>query len=125
MHLDEERDGEYSADVEEDNEAVDGPGSVFVDDDRDLEEHEGGRELPVDDFASDTSSIIEELCCGDERAANYERHCERLNEILGGAQIPLSPEGDREDGGSRRVSIVNGLEEELPAVPVLIMVVKR
>lgn len=124
--------GEYFADVEgDDDEAVDSLGSGINDDDRDGEGDEmDDEEEDADDFVSDSSSIIDELCFGDDEDHRGPPACdgeEDETEVLDGAMVPLSP---AEDGlsalgqdGSRRVSIVNGLEEELP-VPVIIMVVK-
>lgn len=119
-----DREGEYFADVD-DNE-TDEPGSVFIDDEREVveEEEEDPPGMPVDDdFASDTSSIIDELlCCGEDDGGMKRYHG---NEVLGGAEVPLTPDlmGNLDGGGdgSRRVSIVNGLEEELP-VPVIMVV---
>lgn len=105
-----DREGEYFADVDDD-----GTGGVFVDDDKE-------EDLPIHDFGSDTSSIVDELCFGEEQSENETRFCETHNEVLGGAEIPLSPVGVPEDSGSRRVSIVNGLEEELP-VPIIMVVI--
>lgn len=87
------------------------------------DEEEDPPGMPVDDdFASDTSSIIDELLCCGEEDGGMRRN--RGNEVLGGAEVPLTPDlmGNLDGGdGSRRVSIVNGLEEELP-VPVIMVV---
>lgn len=131
MHLEEERDGAYFADVddeeEEDNDDDDGSGRVFFiedgdgDGDRDLAGTDDDADLPgMPDDASDTASIIDELlCCGEVDVLRAFA----ANEVLGGAELPLTPDLEALEGGSRRVSMVNGLEEELP-VPV-IMVVKE
>lgn len=113
-----DRDGEYFADVEDDN-AGDECDRVFI-----VESH---RDVPDedaaagDDFVSDTSSVVDELnrCC---EVVDFIELQPR-NEVLGGAEIPLSPDGAEMNvfDGDRRVSIVNGLEEELP-MPVVLVV---
>lgn len=112
--------GDYFADIEEDgDETVEGPGSEIID---------GGEEGEAADFVSDSSSIIDELCFGDDDDDDACGGEEGQTEVLG-ALVPLSPADDGQlalhAGGSRRVSIVNGLEEELPEPVVIIMVVKR
>lgn len=105
-------DGEYFGDVEEDNDL-----------DGDLGE---GTNIPPprDNFGSDTSSIIDELGFGDDACLGGPiNDFENENEIMGGAELPLSPEGlDSPTLDGRRISIVDGVEE-LP-VPV-VMVVKE
>lgn len=76
---------------------------------------------PMDAMDSDTSSIIDELCFGDEVLSNPLARNDFENEqefLCGGAELPLSP--DAHEAGA---DVVDGLEEELP-VPI-VMVVKQ
>lgn len=110
-------DGDYFGDVEEEEEEEDN--------DLDGDGERANIQLGVDHFDSDTSSIIEELCFADDTClGGPSNDFENENEILGGAEVPLSADGllpSTLDG--RRVSIVDGVEEELP-MPV-VMVVKE
>lgn len=121
---DEDRDGEYFADIEEDLNDADETSSVFINDDREISgavDEEIG--LPIDESASDTSSIINQLCLAEEPIPDIPDE-NNGSEILGGAEVPLTLEGEDEDLlDGRRRSIVNGLEEELP-VPVFMVVMR-
>lgn len=100
-HFEEESDG-----AEPDREPTDDHGGVEEEDENDIDNEDRGG------FESDSSSIVDELLFADED-----------NEVLGGLQVPHTPDEGDLMVGSRRVSMVEGIEE-LPE-EILLVVKKR
>lgn len=111
-------DDQYFADVErdhleEESDVAEPEGDLPTDEhgQGDEEEEEEGENEDQDGFESDSSSIVDELLFVDED-----------NEVLGGLQVPHTPDEGDLVVGSRRVSMVEGIEE-LPEE--ILLVVKK
>ena len=112
-------DDQYFADVErdhleEESDVAEPEGDLPTDDQDQGDEAEEEEEVENEDqaaFESDSSSIVDELLFVDED-----------NEVLGGLQVPHTPDEGDLVVGSRRVSMVEGIEE-LPEE--ILLVVKR